>query len=688
MVERRNDDAGFEQEVVQRLGLMPNLFRPTPSAPDAARQLWQFAKSAYLDTPLPPLFKERLAVHLSRLGRSPYCLARHFGFLVGLGHPGGDRTCRPEAIARARQLLMQPFADPAGVTAALERLEAVRDPCDIPAPSSAEESDLFAAAAALFTQADAPDRAQRALRTAFGDRQVELLTAFLTYLRMAQFWADAHPELTIDVDVAALMQSDPDLAADLFRSAGRDAPPPQAPAADGGVSSAHRLRRLLEIDSVGVLFFDHAEGTLIDANDGFLAMTGYSREEVRSGQLTWQSLTPPEWVESSISQIANLQRTGRIGPYEKEYFRKDGERSWMMFAGRDIGDGTLVELAMNIDDRKRTEAALRDSEARFRQFGEASSDVVWIRDAATMQWEYLSPAFETIYGAKRAAVLQGDHVARWTELMLPEDRPRAIESLERARQGERDSFDFRITRQPDGDVRWLRIRCFPMVDDTGRVQRIGGITQDITALVSAAEHQKFLLAELQHRVRNMLGVIRSIIRRTGEGSDNVEDFASHLEGRIAALSRIQTAVTRDPLAGFDLAELIADELRAGAAREEQNFSLSGPSLRIKAKAAENIGLAMHELVTNALKFGALTVPRGFINIDWRIEDDDEIGWLVLDWRESGLSADPIAPRRDGFGTVLLEQMLPYDIGAVVTRRFDPKGLRCEIRLPTNDILKS
>lgn len=196
-----------------------------------------------------------------------------------------------------------------------------------------------------------------------------------------------------------------------------------------------------------------------------------------------------------------------------------------------------------------------------------------------------------------------------------------------------------------------------------------------------------LLAELQHRVRNTLAVIRSIIRRTGDSSDSIEDFASHLEGRITALSRVQSAITRDPFAGFDLAQLIADELRAGAAREDEQFSLAGPPLRIRAKAAESIGLAVHELVTNALKFGALTRPRGFISIGWRLDGSEDSGWIVLDWSETGMSGHPIAAHRQGFGTVLLEQMLPYDVGARVTRRFEPSGLRCEIRLPARDILK-
>nr|WP_041756582.1 sensor histidine kinase [Bradyrhizobium sp. ORS 278] len=687
MVEQRMGEGTFEREIVQRLGLMPNLFRPPPAAPEATRQLWQLATCAYLDAPLPALFKERLAVHLSRLACSAYCLARHFGFLIGLGRPAGDPTCPPETIDEARQLLSLPLADPDHVAAALDRLEAVQTPRAIPEPRSESEADLFAAAAALFQPNAAAARARLAIRHAFGDTTFELLAGFLAYLRMAHFWAEAHPELPMDSDLRMLMQADPELAALLSCREPVPLVPAMATASSSG-ASAHRLGRLLEIDSVGVLFFDHAEGTLLDANDAFLDMTGYSREEVRSRRLTWQSLTPPEWVEASTSQISHLKRTGRIGPYEKEYFRKNGERAWMMFAGRDLGDGTLVELAMNIDDRKRTEAALRDSEARFRQFGEASSDVLWIRNSCTMHWEYLSPAFETIYGVPRTAVMQGDHLTPWIELMVPEDRARALEGLERARRGERDSFDFRIVRQTDGAQRWLRIRSFPMVDDSGQVQRIGGITQDITALIEAADHQKFLLAELQHRVRNMLAVIRSIIRRTGESSESAEDFASHLEGRIAALSRIQAVVTRDPLAGFDLTELIADELRAGAAREDRQYSLSGPAVRIKAKAAESIGLAMHELATNALKFGALTVPRGFIDIAWRLDERDAVRWLVIDWIETGLSGRVIGPSRHGFGTVLLEQMLPYEVGARVIRRFEPSGLRCEIRLPADDILKN
>jgi PAS domain S-box-containing protein len=121
-------------------------------------------------------------------------------------------------------------------------------------------------------------------------------------------------------------------------------------------ASRERLRRVLETDAVGVIFFDEGSGTLIDANDVFLRMTGYSREEVKGRLLTWRDMTPPEWVRTSEEQMALLEQTGRLGPYEKEYVLKDGSRAWLMFAGRSLGDGTAVEYCVDISDRKRVEA--------------------------------------------------------------------------------------------------------------------------------------------------------------------------------------------------------------------------------------------------------------------------------------------------------------------------------------------
>lgn len=126
--------------------------------------------------------------------------------------------------------------------------------------------------------------------------------------------------------------------------------------------SEDRLRRVLETEAVGVLFFDYT-GTVVDANEVFLRMTGYNRQDIGSRALTWKTMTPDEYVGISEAQMENLARTGRIGPYEKEYILRDGRRRWMLFAGRDLGDGTIAEYCIDINDRKLAEEALSRSQA-------------------------------------------------------------------------------------------------------------------------------------------------------------------------------------------------------------------------------------------------------------------------------------------------------------------------------------
>jgi PAS domain S-box-containing protein len=131
--------------------------------------------------------------------------------------------------------------------------------------------------------------------------------------------------------------------------------------------SEQRLQRVLETEAVGVLFFDHS-GTVVQANHVFLRMTGYRREQIERRELTWRTMTPPEWIEASEAQMERLARTGRIGPYEREYRYADGSRRWMLFAGRDLGDGTIVEYAVDIHDRKQAEQALREAQERLQRW--------------------------------------------------------------------------------------------------------------------------------------------------------------------------------------------------------------------------------------------------------------------------------------------------------------------------------
>lgn len=347
----------------------------------------------------------------------------------------------------------------------------------------------------------------------------------------------------------------------------------------------------------------------------------------------------------------------------------------------------IIGINQDVTEQRQAEKALRESEALFRSFAEASSDVLWIRGTDDMQWQFLSPAFEAIYGLTRDEVEAGDNLQSWANLILPEDRQAAVEGIGKAASGENFSFEYRIRGRQNGSIRWLRSTTFPMPNAAGEVERIGGIGHDLTELKQAEEHQRLLLAELQHRVRNTLAVTRAIVRRTLQNSASVEDYANHLEGRIDAFARVQAAVTRNPIGGVDLEALFAEELRAYRWREGERLTFAGPAIRLKPKAAETVALAIHELATNALKYGALSAPTGRLDIVWQRRLGETSASLAIDWRESGVSPMPVQPTRRGFGTEVLLHMLAYELNATVELNFQPAGLACHIVLPAEAFIQ-
>ena len=207
-------EAAFRSEVASRFGLVPNFFQTASDAPGLISELWGFAKSAYLDNPLPSLFKERLFVHLSRFCDVRYCIVRHVGFLIGAGNPAGDPEAVPETVDQVVELLRRPgVTDTAALSASLDRLAAYSLPVSvIPEPGSAAEWDIFSAASVLFLNPAQAKRARGALRTALGGSVLELLTAYLAFIRMAHFWTQTHPELAFEEDMERLMRQHEELA--------------------------------------------------------------------------------------------------------------------------------------------------------------------------------------------------------------------------------------------------------------------------------------------------------------------------------------------------------------------------------------------------------------------------------------------------------------------------------------------
>lgn len=341
--------------------------------------------------------------------------------------------------------------------------------------------------------------------------------------------------------------------------------------------------------------------------------------------------------------------------------------------------GETAERLWAAAERARAETHMRESEMRFRQFATASSDALWIRDAATLAMEYVNPSAGTVYGLN-AEDLIGD-VSRWAAIIVPEDRSTALACLENARRGDASRCEFRIMRPADGAFRWIRIAAFPLLDDQGKVQRIGGIAQDITEARQSAEHQRILLHELQHRVRNILAVIGSIAARTGERAGSVDEYAEIFGGRLMALARVQALLTRRANAGVTIRSIMQEEVEAQAGHEGQVES-AGPDIVLSAKAAEVLSLAVHELTTNALKYGALSRTDGRIAIRWSLAEQRGVPWLHFDWIEKAahmsMPENPVAP---GFGTELIEDRLPYELGGRSKLVIGAGGACCHIEFP-------
>ncbi|WP_019142573.1 hybrid sensor histidine kinase/response regulator [Noviherbaspirillum massiliense] len=237
MLQLIRPQSAFEAEVRERLGLLPNFFRHGPESAAIVQQMWMLAQAAYLDNPLPSLFKERLLTYLARLSSAPYWRARHAGFLTGRGFPAGDAAADPQTVQEAIALLQMPLASPERIQAAATRLLAQPVPlAALPAPGEDEELALFHAAGAILLAPDASELPRKALHHALGSERAESLLGLITFAHAAQMWASVHPDIAIEDDMQDVLRQQPELSALVHL------PPPSAGAPGSMRSGGPALR--------------------------------------------------------------------------------------------------------------------------------------------------------------------------------------------------------------------------------------------------------------------------------------------------------------------------------------------------------------------------------------------------------------------------------------------------------------
>jgi PAS domain S-box-containing protein len=474
--------------------------------------------------------------------------------------------------------------------------------------------------------------------------------------------------------------------------------------------SEPELLRSLVDQAADCVCLHEIDGRILDVNQRMCTTLGYSREELLNLTVfDIDATATPEEATAAMTELA----PGVPGVGERVLRRKDGStfpvelrlsiivsgaRQLMLGLARDITDRKRAEQAQEeaqrvleqrvrertvhlevanrrleeeILARQRADVALRESEERFRELAERGHLLAWEADAKTWRFTYVGPQAPDVLGYPVAEWYRPNF---WADRMHPDDRAWALDCCRQQSMTAVDfEFEYRMIAA-DGRPVWFQDIVHVIRDADGPV-RLRGFLIDVTARKRAEEARQLLLRELDHRVKNTLATVQAVAELTLRTSFSMDAFGEMFRGRIAALARMHAAIWRNkgtPLSMRELGELSLAPFTRGVERA----LIEGDDVSIPSQTAGALGLVLHELATNAVKHGALSVMAGNVRLTWRLE----AGWLRLLWRESGGPA-VAPPVHHGFGSVLIQQSIPYELGGSVQLDFLPGGVECTISIP-------
>jgi PAS domain S-box-containing protein len=325
-------------------------------------------------------------------------------------------------------------------------------------------------------------------------------------------------------------------------------------------------------------------------------------------------------------------------------------------------------------ERARGERAVRDSEALLRAIGESSAELIFAKDREH-RLIYANPATLKAIGRSRDEAI-GRTEREW--YADPAEAEAIIATDNQVMQsGKVQRFEQQFT-PPGGNKRIYESTKAAMRDHGGDVIGVVGVSTDITERHRDQAHLNLLVAELNHRVKNTLAIVQSLAHKTFRGAGIEATARTAFDGRLAALATAHNLLTRERWEATDLETVVVETL-AAQVNDPTSVSIRGPSVRLDPKTAVSIAMALHELATNAIKYGALSVDGGHVTVRWSSGSADEPR-LLLDWRESG-GPKVTAPTTRGFGSRMIERALASELRGKVTLKFLADGLHCAIDAP-------
>jgi PAS domain S-box-containing protein len=341
-----------------------------------------------------------------------------------------------------------------------------------------------------------------------------------------------------------------------------------------------------------------------------------------------------------------------------------------------------LALAALFAERRQHEAVLAERDAQLALAGKTALVGSYVFDINTGRVQ-ISEGYAAIYGLPEGTDEYGRD--EWEGRVHPDDvgRLNVLRSEAFAARRCEHTSEYRILR-PDGEIRWIESRAFLSYDGAGRPTRMVGVNIDVTDRKQSEEHQDLLIAELDHRVKNVLASVAAVVKQTSEHNGPTSDFVSALDRRIQSMAKAHALLSRSHWRGVSLAELVSHELAPYAAAD--NTKVEGPYVGLTADETQAISMVLHELVTNAAKYGAFSTPRGRVSVHWNwVLNGEEPRRLRLEWHEDGGPA-VTTPAQLGYGTSVIHELIPYELGGTVELEFAAGGVGCtmEIAVASDD----
>jgi PAS domain S-box-containing protein len=438
-----------------------------------------------------------------------------------------------------------------------------------------------------------------------------------------------------------------------------------------------------KIALVGSYTFDISSET-VQVSRGYAAIHGLPEGTVEINRRDWRSRVHPQDLPRLDDHLQQAFANRRGDHYcEYRIVRSGGEIRWiesrsLISYDRDGAAQRIVGVHIDVTERKQAEAMLTESKARLADALAAGQVMAFEWDAATGKSQRSENAAHIIgfehgmTGSRRNDFLKRVH---------PDDSERFKAHLRELRPGNPSyALSFRFCC-PDGRQVWLEETARGDFDAAGRLLRVKGLTRNITERKVLEEHKNVLIAELDHRVKNVLSLVSVISSRTQETSSSMADFVTALDGRIRSMATTHELLSHRHWQGIPLADLVRRELAPYATAS--NTRVEGSDDILSAEAGQALAMVFHELATNAAKFGALSAADGRVWVRWTHKRNGHArSWLSIHWEERG-GPSVVPQTRSGYGTSVIRDLIPYELDGTVDLVHAPDGVRCRLEMPAH-----